>query len=82
MKRSGYMVDSYRLNPKQRMDNMVFQEQVIKIVEDQLLFEKCLIKIIMTIEILTEFLIEQVSDDDAPHRLGVWPRETAVDSGN
>ena len=40
MKRTGYIVDSYRLNPKQRMDNMVFQEQIIKIVEDQLLFKK------------------------------------------
>lgn len=37
MKRTGYIVDSYRLNPKQRMENMVFQEQIIKIVEDQLM---------------------------------------------
>lgn len=32
--RTGYMVDSFRLTPKQRMNKAIFKEQILKIVED------------------------------------------------
>ena len=34
LKRTGYIVDSFRLTPKHRKQNIVFKEQVLKIVED------------------------------------------------
>jgi len=35
LSRTGYMVDYYRLNPKQRQRSAVFKEKILKIVEDQ-----------------------------------------------
>ena len=80
MKRTGYIVDSYRLNPKQRMENMVFQEQIIKIVEDQLLFKKKLSNFYFLFNLLK--IIERISADDASYRVGVWAGQTALDSGH
>ena len=35
LKRTGYMVDCYRLTPNQRLEGKIFKEKILKIEEDQ-----------------------------------------------